>query len=201
MAILTKPTANVSRIFDLPPEPLPPKGTYVATCLEVKDVFGVERRKYESEEMEKVDLTAFLFGYRTKDGAPYKIATRSFRISGNEKSALFGFLKSWLGRAPQYGWDYAELRGTKALITVDHEITRDGNREYAVIVSISPLPESMAETAAAPAPQTAPAKAAQAAETAAQAARKGRLMRPEEKKVREAFEAPQEKAAEDDMPF
>lgn len=157
MAVLTKPTSTGSgRMFDTG-DALAAKGTYIATCLDVKDVFGVERRKFQSEEMEKVDLTAFLFGYRDAEGNPHKICTRAMKISGNEKSALFAFLKSWLGKAPAYGWDYAEMKGKKALITIDHEISKQGDREYANIISISPLPAGMEQQAATPAPTPAPA--------------------------------------------
>lgn len=151
MAVLTKPVSTgVGRMFDTG-DKLAEKGTYVATCLDIKDVFGVERRKFQSEEMEKVDLTAFLFGYRDQAGNAHKISSKSMKISGNEKSTLYGFLKAWLGRAPTYGWDYAEMKGKKALITVDHEISKNGDREYANIISISPLPAGMAETQTAPA--------------------------------------------------
>ena len=52
-------------LFDLGPSNLPPKGTYAATIIDIVDKFGVERRKFEKpDEMEKVDLTAFLFGFR-----------------------------------------------------------------------------------------------------------------------------------------
>ena len=140
MAILKQPT-QTSSIFELPAE-LPPRGTFVGTCIDIKDVFGVERRKYESEEMEKVDLTAFLFGFRTKDGTPHRIATRAMRISGSEKSGLYLFLKSWLGQPPRYGWDYFEMKGKKALITVDHQPSRTKPGVlFAVIASISPLPD------------------------------------------------------------
>ena len=161
MAVLTAPKTS-SSMFELSDD-ISPRGTYVGTCVEVKDVFGVERKKFESEEMEKVDLTGFLFGYRTKDGKPHKVATRAMRISASEKSALFAFLKSWLGRAPQIGWDYCTLKGQKALITVDHQPSRTKpGVMYAVIASISPLPEGFGEqpTPAAPPPVAAPAPAA-----------------------------------------
>ena len=162
MAILTAPKTS-SSLFDLPDE-LPPRGTFVATCINVKDVFGVERKKFESEEMEKVDLTGFLFGYRSKEGKPYMVATRALKISASEKSGLFAFLKSWLGRPPQIGWDYCTLKGHKALITVDHQPSRTKpGAVFAVIASISPLPEGFGEqpapAASAPTPAPTPAPA------------------------------------------
>ena len=158
MAVLPQPKSS-SSLFELPDE-LPPRGTFVATCIDIRDVFGVERQKYQSQEMERVDLTAFLFGYRTKDGKPYRVATRAMRISGSDKSSLFAFLKSWLGQAPRHGWDYMELKGKKALITVDHQPSRTKPGVfYAVIASISPLPEGYGDAPQAPQP-AAPAVAA-----------------------------------------
>ena len=158
MAVLKQPTSTGS-LFELG-EQLPPRATFLGKCIDVKDVFNVERKKYQSEEMERVDLTCFLFGFRAKDGTPHKIASRAFRISGNEKSGLYAFLKAWLGQAPRYGWDYVEMKGKSALITVDHQPSRTKpGAVYAVIASISPLPEGYGETQApsAPSPQPPPA--------------------------------------------
>ena len=136
---------------------LAPKGTFVATCIDIKDVFGVERKKYQSEETERVDLTSFLFGFRDKAGTPFKVASRSLKISGNEKSNLFAFLKSWLGEPPKMGWDYMEMKGKKALVTVEHiHSTRNPGQVFAGIASISPVPEGF-ESASIPAqPQSPP---------------------------------------------
>lgn len=153
MAVL-KAQSGGNRMFEMDSDAMPPKGTHIATCLEVKDVYGVERKKFQSEEMEKVDLTAFLFGFRDKQGNAHKIASKPMKISSSDKSALHAFLRSWLGEAPKMGWDYCELKGSKALITVDHEARND--RQYANIVSISPLPDGMVE------PKPAPAKAVKA---------------------------------------
>jgi hypothetical protein len=154
MAVLQQPKSS-SSLFELPDE-LPPRGTFVATCIDIRDVFGVERQKFQSQEMEKVDVTAFLFGFRTRDGKPFKVATRAMKISGSEKSGLFNLLKSWLGQAPRYGWDYMEMKGKKALITVDHQPSRTKpGAVYAVIASISPLPEGYGEQAQPVAPPVA----------------------------------------------
>ena len=164
MAILKQPTSSGS-LFELPDE-LPPRGTFVATCTDVKDVFGVERKRFQSEELEKVDLTGFLFGFRNREGKAFRVATKSFKISGSEKSGLYAFLKSWLGRAPKYGWDYVEMKGRKALITVDHQPSRTKpGAVYAVIASISPLPDGFDDTSA-PAQTPPPATSAPSVEDA-----------------------------------
>ena len=158
MAILTAP--KTTQMFET--GELAPKGTYIATCIDIKELFGVERRKFQSEETEKVDLTAFLFGFRDKQGKPFKVASRQFRISGNEKSNLFAFLKAWLGEPPKMGSDTMEMKGRKALITIEHiPSARNPGQVYTGIASISPVPEGYQVPPSAPAqPQTASAPAA-----------------------------------------
>ncbi len=112
MALLQQPTSHSNPFAQqIGDAPLAPAGTFVSTVLDIRDEFGVKRTKFQSAEIETVDLTAFLFGSRDAQGVPHKVASRQMKISGNEKSALFGFLKSMLGKAPAYGWDYCSLRG------------------------------------------------------------------------------------------
>ena len=122
-----------------------PAGTWVATIVDIRDEFGVTRPKYENpQETEVVDLTCFLFGFRDQGNQPHLLASRTMRISGNEKSTLFGFLKAILGRAPQYGWDYCELKGTRCLLTVEHAPRRDGSGVFPSVAALSPVPTGFA---------------------------------------------------------
>lgn len=120
---------------------LAPKGTYLATVVDIIDRFGVERPKYEDPTVtEKVDLTMFVFGFRAKDGKLYLVKTRDMRISGNEKSTLYTFLKNLTGEPPKYGWDYCELLGSGAQITVTHqESKRTPGKMYATIAALAPV--------------------------------------------------------------
>jgi hypothetical protein len=90
-----------------------------------------------------VDLTTFLFGFRDAQGFEHRVASRRMKISGNEKSSLFAFLKSLLGRAPTFGWDYCELRDAQCLLTVEHIQRRDGTGVFAAIAALSPVPQGM----------------------------------------------------------
>lgn len=135
MAIIQEPTANG---FDT--GALAPAGTFVATCLDIQDQFGVDRPKFENpQETEKLDITRFLFGFSGQDNQTYKVQSFEFRISGSPKSNLIKFLTSWLGSPPKYGWDYCELKAQGAMITVAHKQSRDGTKTYANIVGISPV--------------------------------------------------------------
>ena len=146
MAILQQPTNHSNPFAQQIGDALAPAGTVVATVIDIKDSFGVTRQKFQSTEMETVDLTCFLFGYRDAQGVPHKVASKQMKISGNEKAALFGFLKSLLGRAPAYGWDYCSLKGQKCLLTVEHVQRRDGSGVFAAIAALSPVPAGFAQS-------------------------------------------------------
>jgi hypothetical protein len=143
MAVLQQPVNNSNPFGDVIGDDLAPAGTYVATVLDIKDEFGIQRQKYQSMEMETVDLTTFLFGFRDAQGTAHRVASKRMKISGNEKSTLFGFLKGMLGHAPQYGWDYCTLKGKQCLLTVEHIQRRDGSGVFAAIASLSPVPAGM----------------------------------------------------------
>lgn len=151
MAVLQQPTNHTNPFADKIGDALAPAGTFIATVIDIHDEFGVTRQKFQSTEVEKVDLTCFLFGFRDAQGVPHKIASRQMRISGNEKSALFGFLKGLLGRAPAYGWDFCSLKGAKCLLTVEHVQRRDGSGVFAAIAALSPVPAGFGQSAPQPA--------------------------------------------------
>lgn len=141
MAVLQQPVVSGNVFAEAIGDDLAPAGTYVGTVIEIRDEFGVTRQKFQSTELETVDLTTFLFGFRDAQGFEHRVASRRMKISGNEKSSLFAFLKSLLGRAPQYGWDYMELRGAQCLLTVEHVTRRDGSGVFAAIAALSPVPQ------------------------------------------------------------
>jgi len=150
MAKLPPPGNTGNPFADQIGDDLAPMGTFGASILDIKDAFGVERQKYESTEMETVDLTCFLFGFRDQQGVEHRVASKRMRISGNEKSALFGFLKGLLGKAPEVGYDYCDLKGSRCLITAEHVQRKNGSGTYAAIASLSPLPPGYGDTAPVP---------------------------------------------------
>ena len=140
MAKLTKPK---STSFDI--NETAPAGTFVATTLDVRDIFDAERPSFDDPlKKELRDVTRFLFGFRGQDGKLHRVQSFEFRISGSPKSNLMKFLTDWLGRPPEYGWNYEELKGQGALITVAHKQSQDGTRTFANIVGIEPVPQERA---------------------------------------------------------
>lgn len=144
MAQLTQPQTSGFQVDELPPA-----GTFCGVILDIIDLFQVQRPKFENpSEKETLDVTRFLFGFQGQDGRLYKIQTREMRISGNAKSKLFQFLTGLLGHPPKYGWDYCELRGHPAMLTVMHQQGRkDPTKTYAGIASVAPLPHQLQSAA------------------------------------------------------
>lgn len=141
MAVLTA-KAESSSGFQI--DELAPSGDYVATCIDIADEFSVPRKKYQSEEMEDIDVTRFLFGLKAQDGKLYKVQTFEMRISGSPKSSLYKFLTAWLGKPPEYGWDYCTLKGQGAVISVEHVVSQMGTT-YPKISRISPAKTTLAD--------------------------------------------------------
>ena len=168
MAVLQEQSSkSMNPFIEQIKDDLAPAGTVVATIIDIKDQFGVVRPSFDNPQVtEVVDLTTFLFGFRDQAGQPHRIASKTMRISGNEKSNLFGFLKSALGSAPKYGWDYCEMKGKKCLITVAHEAKRNGQGVYPTIAALCPVPAGMAGSTGSPQAAGVPAAVPQAAPVA-----------------------------------
>lgn len=145
MAILQAPEGATGNTFGPRITELAPKGTYLATIVDIIDSFDIVRPKFEDPSVtEKVNLTTFVFGIKGKDGKLYLVTTgnspmTAMKISGNEKSKLYGFLTQLTGEPPKMGEDYCLLKGTPAQITITHkESKRTAGRMYAVISAVAP---------------------------------------------------------------
>lgn len=146
MAILQESGTGSITTFGPKITDLAPKGVFVATIVDIIDSFDVVRPTYEDPTVtEKINLTTFVFGYKAKDGKLYLVTTgnspmTAMKISGNDKSKLYKTLTQIVGEPPKMGWDYAELKGAGAQITVSHkESKRTAGKYYAVISSFAPL--------------------------------------------------------------
>ena len=145
MAIIEKIESTGGSVTGWDIAKLCPAGAHVAVCLEVKDTFDVTRPKYDDpSQSEVVNLTRFLFGIKATDGTKYRVQTHDLKISGHEKSALVGFLTTWLAKPLDelFGWDYVEQVGKPAMLTIVHKTSQRGT-VYAIIQGISPLLEQL----------------------------------------------------------
>jgi len=95
------------------------------------------RKKFQSQEDVKKDVTRFIFGVYGPKNTLYLIQTFEFTISTAPTANLMAFLKAWLGKTPEMGWDYHELVGKGAAIIVERKTsTRNPSKSYAQIASI-----------------------------------------------------------------
>jgi hypothetical protein len=76
MAIFNKPEASGGsfRLFkDEIGDQVCPEGQHVAKCIDIKEEYGVDVQKFQSEETEKQDRIAFLFEVNAEDGRTYPV--------------------------------------------------------------------------------------------------------------------------------
>jgi hypothetical protein len=142
MAVLTEPKATGG--FGPRIKEMAPKGTHLATLVDVQDYPNVVRPTFENPSInETVDLTVFVFGFK-KDETLYLVKSPDMRISGNPKSKLYGFVQQITGEPPTYGKDTKDLIGTGVQLTVAHrESKRTPGKMYAYISAVSPLMDDL----------------------------------------------------------
>ena len=124
-----------------------PEGEYVAVCNHIEDEFNVERKKFNSDQMELANVTRFSFSVSDR-GKEYTISTKKMKINGHSNSALTLFLRSWLGYIPDNKkWDYCELKGKKALLSVRHiQSKQNPDMLFSNIMNIMPFTEKPGQT-------------------------------------------------------
>lgn len=142
MAVLTEPKSTGG--FGPRIKEMAPKGTHLATLIDVQDYYDVVRPTFENPSItEKVDLTVFVFGLE-KDGVLHLAKSPDMRISGNSKSTLYKFIHQMTGEPPAYGKDTKELIGLGVQLTVAHrESKRTPGKLYAYISAVSPLMDDL----------------------------------------------------------
>ena len=149
MAIIEQPTSSGGTVTGWNIETVCPAGTHVGVCLQIKDTFDVSRPKYEDPSVtEIVNLTRFLFGVKVEGDVDHMVQTHDLKISGHEKSALMGLLTSWTAKSVDQlvGWDYCEMQGQPALLTIIHKTSQKG-RVYASIQGVTAIPPQLSAAA------------------------------------------------------
>jgi hypothetical protein len=120
---------------------LAPEGSFAARLYSLIDLgtqetaFGVKHQLFLSWEIDE----------RTEDGKPFTVSRR-FTWSLHEKSGLRSPVEALLGRKLaddelKFGFDIAQLLGATCLVTIEHSMK--GDRNYANVKSVSPLPKGM----------------------------------------------------------
>lgn len=123
---------------------LPPAGAVAARCNRVIDL-GSQESTYEGKvSMKRKLLLSWELAELRTDGSPFTISRR-FGLSLHENSALRAFLQAWRGRPftdeELAGFDLRKLINAPCLLNIAH--TSRNGKDYANILSISPLPKGM----------------------------------------------------------
>ncbi|MCK2127655.1 hypothetical protein MX652_13245 [Thauera aromatica] len=132
-------TASDSTEFELPPA-----GATAARCCAVIDL-GTQESTYQGETktQPKILLTFELAELRS-DGTPHRVSRR-MTASLHKKAQLRAFLEQWRGRAftdeELRAFNVGKLLNAPCLLNLVH-IERAG-KQYANILSVSPVPKGM----------------------------------------------------------
>lgn len=122
-----------------------PDGQHIAVCLRIPDLFNVERPTFANPQVNEVtDVTRFIFGLIGPDKKLYIIQTYEYTISGAPGANLMKFLKAWLGRDAEIGWDYSAMLKQGAMITVAKKASKKPGVFYANITGIAPVHPQLA---------------------------------------------------------
>jgi hypothetical protein len=126
-----------------------PAGVSVARCIKIVD-FGTQKREYNGEtKLQKQvmftwELPEDIIPDGDLAGKPYAI-NQIYTQSLNAKSNLRRDLESWRGRAFSQteldNFDLENVLGKPCMLNIVH--THKGDRTYANIASITPLPSKM----------------------------------------------------------
>lgn len=123
-----------------------PAGTHHATCIRIIDL-GTQVSEFQNERKEQPKIliqwelnAADDPELRMSDGKPYIISKR-YTASMHSKSQLAADLKSWRGRdfsiEERQAFDLKSILGKTCLLSIAHEKSKDGQKEYANIAGIT----------------------------------------------------------------
>jgi len=122
-----------------------PAGTHAAVCSRLIDL-GTQKTSFQGQTkyQRKIYLEWELPAERMTDGRPFAVGQR-YTFSSSPKATLRQHLEAWRGRRFEddeiEGFELRDVLRKPCLINVVHQ-TR-GDRTYADIASLSPLPRGM----------------------------------------------------------
>jgi hypothetical protein len=139
---------------DFPPIPPVPAGMCQAVCYSVVDL-GTHRGEYQGKPNKRhlVAITWEIPEERitiVKDGKEVDLPraiSKKYTLSLGDKAKLFADLTSWRGKAfteeELKGFELERLLGVNCVLNIIHAKSKEGDKIYANIASISPLMKNM----------------------------------------------------------
>jgi hypothetical protein len=127
---------------------LTPAGSHIATCYSMVHIGNIEEKfNNETKVQNKVRITWELSNeIRNFDGVDKPLViNKEYTLSMHDKSSLRKDLQSWRGKAfteiEAKSFDITVLLGKSCMLSIIHEMSADGSRQYAKIANISGVPK------------------------------------------------------------
>lgn len=130
-------------------EPIP-TGNYPARCYSMIHIGTIEETILgQTKILNKVRITwelpTELKVFKEENGEQPMVISKEFTLSLHEKSTLRNFLKNWRGKdfteEEAKAFDVTKLIGVPCMLNITHKKSKDGQRVYAEIGSISAMPK------------------------------------------------------------
>lgn len=130
-------------------EPIP-TGNYPARCYSMVHIGTVEENILGTIKiLNKVRITwelpTELKVFKEENGEQPIVISKEFTLSMHEKSTLRNYLKNWRGKdfteEEANAFDITKLIGVPCMLNITHKKSKDGQRTYAEIGSISTIPK------------------------------------------------------------
>lgn len=127
-------------------------GSYPARCYSMIHIGTIEENIMGTlKKLNKVRITwelpTELKIFKEENGEQPQVISKEFTLSLHEKATLRSFLKNWRGKdftdEEAKAFDIEKLVGAECMINITHKQSKDGNKTYAEIGSISPMPKGM----------------------------------------------------------
>lgn len=130
-----------------------PAGTYVARCYQMIEIGTVSEQfpGQEPKPTRKVrigwELPTERRIFNEEKGEQPFVISKEFTLSTHEKSNLRKSLESWRGKGfsdeEAQGFDVTKLLGKSCMLNVIHRQSKDGQKQYAEIAGIMPVPKGL----------------------------------------------------------
>lgn len=120
-----------------------PAGSHAARCVSIIDLGTHDEKQMDGsiKSLRKVrfswELPNEKVVFNEEKGEQPFLVSRDYTLSMYEKSALYGVVKSWIGKEPQDDFDIETLLGQPCMVTIIHKEV--GENTYANISSVSSL--------------------------------------------------------------
>lgn len=130
-------------------EPIP-TGNYPARCYSMIHIGTIEENILGTIKiLNKVRITwelpTELKVFKEENGEQPIVISKEFTLSMHEKSTLRNYLKNWRGKdfteEEANAFDITKLIGVPCMLNITHKKSKDGQRTYAEIGSISTMPK------------------------------------------------------------